>query len=294
MTGSPVLKAVACSLTGLFLLDLMAVFVKFLGADYPIQMVIFFRNFFGIMPLAVILFHQFGREALSAIARVERPWLACLRGALVTCAQLSFYTSLSYLELATAAALAFSGPFFTTMISIPLLGHRIGIWRWGAVALGFAGVMLVMRPGSDLFTWYALLPLAAALFYSFLSVSSNLFPSTTSTGVINIISSIVASLLAGVFMLTMDTSLEGISLRDWSLLLGTGICGGIGVYFLIMAYRMTRPSNVAPFDYLAILFSFALGYIFFAEAPVERLFPGVLLIVGSGLVIIARSRKHEV
>jgi drug/metabolite transporter (DMT)-like permease len=185
---------------------------------------------------------------------------------------------------------------FITMLAIPWLGERVGVWRWGAVLGGFAGVMLVIGPGTEVFTWSGLLPAVAAFFYANSLVLTRKFDASVSHAAINLYAQ--AGAIAGSLILLLATStavLPDGSAADvfidlgWALLLGG--FGGFGVYFLTLAYRRTPASLLAPFEYFGVLSALAIGWIVFREWPVERIFPGVVFIVGAGLVIILRERR---
>lgn len=294
MTGraGPVWKAVLISLTGIFFLDIMGLLVKYLVDYYPAQQLATLRNLFAIIPSLVLLCFmadwRWDREHIV----IEKWWLGFLRGGFITIAQTCFYVSLGFMAFATASALTFTMSLFTTAISGPLLGHRIGPWRWGAVLIGFCGVMWILRPGSDAFTFAALLPVCAALFYGMTAVTSPLFPAHVPTAVINLYTNISA--MTGAAILTLFTTgfVPITSWTDLGLMVAMGLSGGVGVLALIFAYRMTEPSNLSPFDYVGILFAFALGWIFFDEAPVDQLFPGVILIIAGGIMILWRERVN--
>ena len=161
-----VLISVAMLLTGLVMLDCMGAVAKHLVQRYPAQQISFARNLAGLLPtFAILLWEGRGRITLGSI-RLRQWRLGIARGLMVAVAQLALYGSYQRLELATVAIIAYSGPMFITMLAIPWLGERVGVWRWAAVLGGFVGVVLVIGPGTDVFTWYGLLPTVAAFFYA--------------------------------------------------------------------------------------------------------------------------------
>ena len=288
---SPLFKAIAIILLAIFLFDVMGAIIKHLGARYPAQQLSMLRNVFGLIPSALVLFSsRVWRESGRAVRLVH--WkLASARGGFVTIAQFCFYLSLIHLEFATASTIAFSGALFVTLLSIPILGHRVGIWRWSAVGTGFVGIVLVMRPDAGSFNVYALLPVCAALGYAASSVTAQLFDKSVSTALINLYA--LAGALTGAVVLVVFTGgyVEVATYQDWLWLLAMGVAGGSAVFCLVTAYRLTAPSNLAPFEYFSIPFAFLLGWMFFDEAPFHRLIPGVFLIIGGGLLIVWRERK---
>ena len=205
-------------------------------------------------------------------------------------AQLTFYTALVHMELATATTLAFAGPLFVTTLSIPLLGHKVGWVRGFAVALGFMGVVMVMQPGGDLFNVFALLPVAAAFFYALTSLTSRFFEKEEPTALISIYGSVGAVITIFLLLMFKGTSILLDNPGDWLYFIAMGGVGGMAVFLLISAYRMADPSSLSPFEYFGIPFSFLLGWVFFNEAPFDSLFPGVLFIVAGGLLVVWRER----
>ncbi len=289
----PFVAAAATILLAIMLYDVMGAIIKHLSQHYPAQQLSMFRNLFGLIPTLLILFwSQSWVKAGKPV--VIRQWkLALARGGIGALAQISFYLSLFHLEFATATTMLFAGPLFITALSIPLLGHRVGLWRWLAVLTGFAGVMLVMRPQAEGFTWYAILPLCAAFGYASISITSRLFDRSIPTAVINLyanVGSVIGSTALVIF--TGGFVLIG-TWEDWLWLAAMGMAGGTAAFCLISAYRLAEPSSLSPFEYFGIPFSFFLGWIFFSETPFDRLIPGVFLIVGGGLVIIWREHSFK-
>ena len=296
---SPVsfVSAAAVILMAILLYDVMGAIIKHLSQRYPTEQLALFRNLFGLIPTLLILLWS-RSWALAGRPIAIRQWkLALARGGFGAFAQVSFYLAIFHLELATATAIVFAGPLFVTALSVPLLGHRVGPWRWLAVLVGFAGVVLVMRPTAESFTWYAVLPLCAAFGYASISVTAQLFDKTVPTALINLYYS-VGSLIGATALVVSTGGFVAVgTIGDWMWLAAMGIAGGLAAYCIISAYRLAEPSSLSPFEYFGIPFSFVLGWIFFSESPFDRLVPGAFLIVGGGLFIIWREHgtkgRHE-
>ena len=283
-------RAVVTILAAILLFDVMGAIIKHLGDRYPTPQLSMLRNLFGLIPSVLVLLYSADWRA-RGYPIVIRQWpLGLLRGIFVVVAQFSFYLSLVHLEFATASTIAFAGPLFITALSIPILGLKVGAWRWMAVCLGFGGVLLVMRPGTELFDWYAVLPLGAAFGYACISISARLFDESVPTALINVYSLFGALISSSALMFATTGFTDNQSNQDWIWLIIMGIAGGLAVFLLITAYRLTEPSNLSPFEYFGIPFSFTIGWLVFDEAPFDRLFPGVLLILSAGLVIVWRER----
>ncbi len=286
-------RAVACLLLAVLLFDLQGAMIKMLGDRYSVPQIATFRNLFGLIPSFLLaLWATRGTKGLARFHLSRWP-LALGRGISIAFAQYCFYLSLTRMEFATASTLAFAGPLFITALSVPLLGHHVGMVRWLAVGVGFAGVVLVMRPGGEVFQWIAILPIGAAFGYGLSSVMVRLFPDSVPTTVINLHSTLVTLTCSAILMILLDVYVPVASVTDWAWLIAMGMVGGCAVFCLVAAYRLTRPGNLSPFEYFGIPFSFVIGWLWFDEAPFGRLFPGALLIVAGGLLIVWRERRRE-
>lgn len=290
------LGGIALMLAGLVLLECMGAVAKLLGQRYPVSQVSVARNLFGMIPIAIILLWE-GRGRIRLAALRLRQWrLGLARGLIVAFAQLALYGAYLRLELASVAVIAYSGPMFIMLMAIYWLGERVGPWRWGAVVGGFLGVVMVIGPGTDLFTWYGLLPAAAAFLYANTLVLTRRFDRQASHAAITLYGQ-AGAILGSAGLLLATTAFdwpEATALRrlaDFGLAILLGLFGGVGVYLLTLAYRRVAASILAPFEYFGLIAAFIIGWIVFREWPVERAFPGVLLIVGAGLVIIYRERR---
>ncbi len=287
------LRAIMINLAGIFLLDVMALIIKHLSGTYGAAEMSAYRNLFGMVPSLIFLWFSARWRAGGRRLRIRQWPLAWLRGGFVALAQFLFYMSLARLEFATASTIVFSMALFITAFSVPLLGERVGLFRWSAVVAGFAGVVMVMGPGSDSFSLAALLPFGAAILYALTSVTARMIDADVPTPLMNLYTNVAAA--SGAIGLTFVT--DGFtpiaSAVDLMWIFTMGVFGGGGVLCLITSFRMTEPSNLAPFNYFGIPFSFMLGWVFFGEAPFGQLFPGALLIIAGGLLIVWRERRQR-
>lgn len=283
--------AILYSLIAIVLFDAMGLIIKLLSSDYSAAELSAYRNIFGLVPAMLVLWGSADWRRKGRIWRIRQWRLALFRGVFLTVAQFSFYLSLGLMSFATASTITYANALFLVALAVPLLGERVGLLRWGAVLIGFAGVVLVVGPGRDTFSPAALLPLAAALCYALVGVTARMMDDDVPTPLINLYSSVVAAI--GAFVLTGFTG--GFSpLRETADLIwiaGMGAFGGTAVLLLVTAYRMADQSDLAPFSYFGIPIAFALGWIFYDEAPWSELFPGAVLIMAGGLMIIWRERR---
>ena len=287
------ISAIAVLLFGVFAFDLMGILVRMLGGTYPIFQISIFRNFFGVIPPILLLwrFNQF--VTLRALNRPRFHFILLVRSVCVLTAQYCFYTALTKIEFATACALGFTGPLFITALSIPLLGHRVGLWRWCAIGIGFVGMLTVMKPFDASFSAYLIYPIIAALGYAVSSLLVRLYPEDIPSASIQLTQQICTCLLAIACLYAFQTPMPLEPGNDAGLFLLMGVFGGTGVMCLVTAYRMADPSSLSPFEYFGIPISFTLGWLFFSEAPFDDLFPGIIFIILAGLIIIYRERRTK-
>lgn len=286
----PFVSGTLIILFAVFMFSVMGAIIKYMGSGYAPQQLSAFRNAFGLIPSCLVLFFSRDWHAAGRPIMIKQWKLGLLRGGFVAVAQLCFYAALIHIEFATASTLAFAGPLFITALSVPVLRESVGIWRWMAVATGFIGVLFIMRPGSEIFTPYALLPIVAAFGYACSSITVRLMDSEVPSATLNIYST-SGALLGSIAILVSTTAYKPIaSLHDWFWLIAMGVVGGFAVLALISAYRLAKPSSLASFEYFGIPFSFIIGWFAFGEAPFDRLLPGALLIIAGGLLIVWRER----
>ena len=180
-----------------------------------------------------------------------------------------------------------------TGFAVLLLGERVGTIRWTAVLIGFVGVVMVMGPGRETFTLDSFLPLGAAALYALTGVSARLIDVEVPSALANLYSSVFAVAGSLVLALFLGGFTPIQSQSDFFWIAAMGGFGGIAVLCLVISYRMTEQSNLAPFSYFGIPMAFFFGWAFFGEAPVKDLFPGAFLIAAGGLLVVWRDRQRN-
>lgn len=285
--------AIGISLVSLVLFDLMGLVIKHLSTSYQATELSAYRNVFGLIPSLIALWssplwHKSGRKI-----RIRQWPLACARGLMVTGAQLLFYYSLGRLAFATASTITYANALFMTALAIPLLGEKVGLMRWAAVLIGFAGIMMIVKPGQENFNWDALAPLGAAFLYALAGVTARMTDEDVPSPLINLYSSVVAAIGATVLTLFAG-GFSGIANgTDLLWIFAMGGFGGTAVLLMVVSFRMTEQSNIAPFSYFGIPLAFVLGWLFYDEAPFADLFPGAILIAIGGLLVVWRERRRR-
>ena len=285
--------AIILSLMALALFDAMGLIIKLLSTKFSAAELSTWRNLFGLLPAFLVLCaSKTWRENGKKI--IINQWkLALLRGVIASLAQLCFYWSLGLMAFATASTITYSGALFATAFAIPILGERVGIVRWLAVIIGFIGVIFILQPGSDAFTHYSILPLAAAAFYALLTITAKLFDSQVSSALVNVYASLSSTVCAAILTLFLGGFSPISSLDEIFWIIMMGAFGGSAVLLYVVSYRMTEQSNLAPFSYFGIPIAFFFGWAFFDETPWDAIFPGGILIICGGLLIFWRERSFK-
>ena len=283
--------AIALYLLALLLFDVMGLVIKHLSVRYSAMELSAYRNVFGLIPTMIALWSMTSWHKNGRPVRIRQWNLALWRGVLVIFAQVLFYSALGQMAFATATTISYSMALFMVAFAIPILGEKVGWIRWCAVLTGFVGVILVMGVGADSFRFVAVLPLGAAALYALNGLTARLFDDDVPSPLMNLYSTAAAAVvsiaLAG--MLGVFTPIQ--SGTDFAWIVVMGACGGCAVLTMVIAFRMTEQSNLAPFSYFGIPFAFILGWVIFDENAWDDLFPGALLIIAAGLLIVWRERR---
>jgi len=192
----------------------MSVIVRTLGEDFPILQISVIRNFFGVIPALILLLMGPGVSALENIKAVAHWKIIVIRSVSILVAQLAFYTALTKLEFATAATLCFTSPFFVTLLSIPLLGHRVGYIRFSAIFVGFFGVATILKPFNEDFTFWMFLPVLAGFGYGLSSVLVKLVPNEVPSATIQIAQQLVTFVIGACFLVVQGDFVPIVTLSD--------------------------------------------------------------------------------
>lgn len=283
--------AIALSLLALTLFGFMGLIIKHLSPHYSAAELSAWRNLFGLIPAGISLWYASAWHAANRPLIIRQWALAASRGLMATIAQLLFYTALGSIAFATVNTLGNSTALFMTALAVPLLGERVGLPRWSAVGIGFLGVILILKPGSDAFSPAAIAAIGSAFFYALMGVLARRIDPQVPSALINLYSSAFAFLGSLLLVLVMGGFSPLRSVEDFAWIVGSGLFGGLAVFCLTVSFRMAEQSDLAPFTYFSIPITFLMGWVFYDEAPIDSLFPGALLIIAGGLIVVMRERR---
>ncbi len=253
---------------------------KWLVQSLPVVQVVWLRFAIHVVWMAVLLAPAHGRR----LVRMRRPRLHALRALmLASMTGLNFF-ALQYLQLAETGAIQFSVPILIALLSAWWLGERLDARRWAAIALGFVGVLLVLRPGSQAFHPALLLAVANAMLYAGFNLLTRRMAATESPEAMQLLSALGAALVLAPFGLAVWQTPQTAS--QWTALGLCGLMGGLGHLFVAQAHRDASAAVLGPFLYQQILYMTLWGWLVFHQVPDAFVVAGAAVVVASGLYLL--------
>jgi drug/metabolite transporter (DMT)-like permease len=279
-------RAVLYMLIAASLIPLLNASAKYLSSDYSIVEITWARYAGHFVYMLIAFLPRRGVRLLVA----SRPVLQLVRSTLLCASTAIFFTALSYVPLPTATAISFTGPFIVTALAPFLLGEAVGRRRWAAVACGFLGALVIVRPGLGVEHWAAFLVFGSATTSALYQILTRKLaahdPAETS---------ITYIALAGFVLTTLGLPFvwkTPAGLLDALLFVGLGIFGGFGHYFIVRAYELAPAPVVSPFNYGQLLGATLLGFTVFGQIPDLWTCVGALIIAGSGIYMLLSERRR--
>jgi drug/metabolite transporter (DMT)-like permease len=274
-------------IAGVFGLASMDALGKYLGETYPIAQIVFVRALLGL-PFLVLL-ARLSHAGIGQL-RTARPYLHAVRALLAAAGVFSFYTALRFMPLAEVTAIAFAAPLIVTALSAPLLGEPVGWRRWAGVLAGFAGVLIVVQPGTAAFQWAGLVALLAAACYALMLMTARKYAASESALSLVVWSTLGTALLTGVV-----TPFQWVppATADLPWFLAIGVLGGLTMLLLTRAFQLAPAAVVAPFDYTAMLWAVGYGWLVWRDVPAPTTWLGSAVIVAAGLYVMHREGRRR-
>jgi drug/metabolite transporter (DMT)-like permease len=287
--------AISIKLVSVLLFAVMSVLVRFVGETIPLGQVVFFRSAFAILPVIVI---YAWRGELAGAVRTGRPLGHVTRGLISVAGMFLNFAALARLPLVDATAISFASPLMTVALASFILKERVRGYRWSAVAVGFAGVVVMLWPhlnlaelvaaGSTASTVGAACAVTAAFTNAGTVIQTRRLTDSETTSSIVFYFSVIC-MLAGLSSLPLVWRAPNAA--ELTALVAIGVIGGLSHIFLTESYRHAPASAVAPFDYVALLWAFLFGYVLFGEVPTAYVYAGAAIVAGAGLFVIWRERR---
>ena len=286
-TRDEVRRGIGYVVASIFVFALTNALIKWLVVRYSVVEVVVFRSTFALVPCAYLIATRGGILAL----RTKRLHQHITRSILQFVSMICIFTAFGLMPLADAVAITFASPLFLTILSIPLLGEQVGVYRWSAVIVGFAGVLIIVQPGPGLLRSGALLPLANALINACVTIAIRRMTlteaSTTLVFYQTLVTGVIGLLLLPFFWVAPD-------LADLALFSATGLLSGIAQFWWMQGCRYVPAAVAAPFSYTSMIWSLALGYLVWSDVPSAAVSAGAAVVIASGLYILYRETIRRV
>ena len=260
---------------------------KYLVAYYPASALVWLRYVMQTLVMMAIFLPRMGLR----LVRTSSPGVQVLRSLMLVFSSVIFVVALNHMQIAEVASIVFLAPIIVALAGGPLLGERVSLRTWCALAGGFAGVLLIIRPGGDAFTWWALLPLCCAFFFAGYQLLTRKL-----AGRDDPITTLFYPGAMAIFAIppVFPGSISGLPAVPLhaAMLAGIGILGAVGHFLLIRAHGLAPATLLSPFGYTQLLVVLVLGWLVFGQLPDGIALSGIALIAGSGLGLILASRRR--
>ena len=280
------MKAIIFNLLAWVMLPIMDGIAKYLSADLPVLQITWARYFFTVFFTLPIMFFLFKKY----LVWTTKPKLQFLRGLILLIANICFFYSISVISLAKALTLAFIAPLIVTAFSPFFLGEKVGYRRWLAVIIGFAGSLVVIRPGFVEINFASIAALITGFMYGFYLIITRKLSSSDNPLLTLLLTGVVGAIIIS---LVMPIVWVQPSLKQWSLMAAVGIFACIGHFFLILSLKYADASKLAPFSYFEIVTNIIIGYYLFGDFPDNWTFLGLFIIISAGVYIYRRENFYR-
>jgi len=258
---------------------------KWLVHSLPVVLVVWLRFLVHALLSALLLAPRLARGGL----RSRRPGLQLLRATFLPVMTGLNFWALQYLQLAETGSIQFSVPIIIALLAAPMLGERMDRARWAAIAVGFAGVLIIVRPGTQGFHPALLLSLITAFLYALFNLLTRQLAAHDTPETTQLWSSFGAT--AAIMPFALAAWQAPSAALQWAVLLLIGTAGGLGHYLLALAHRYAPASVLAPFLYQQIVWMMLLGYLVFGDVPDRAVVTGAAVVIASGAYLLYREKR---
>ena len=298
-------RGVSSLVLAMLIFSLQNIAVKWIGGDYSILEIVTFRSLIAL-PCTLLFYRYEGKRGLPTTQRYK---LEYVRGCLLFLSYTTHFMGLAALPLADVESLRFSAPLIITLLSVVMLGEKVGPRRWLALVVGFIGVLFIVRPGSTTFNIGSIFILISVLFYALAVMITRKLQTTDSSATMAYYSSLVylvAAFILGPLSIVVGEipdahpSIDFLfrawtmpTLLDWAIMSGLGLVWAGGMYFIARAYSLALASVAASFEYVSLPINVMWGLLIWHEIPTLMTVAGAFLALSSGMYILYRERRER-
>jgi drug/metabolite transporter (DMT)-like permease len=284
--GSPdVFRGVVMVLIAVIFFTATDVLAKYLTRFYPVSLIVWSRFAFHLLIVVVLL----GPRYRSRLIYTRRLAEQVLRGLLLLLGSVFFISAVKFMPLAETTAISYLTPLIVTLMSVFFLKEKVELARWIAILCSFAGVIIIIRPGSDVFTWAALLPIANATTFAVYQIVTRRLANLESP-----YTSIFYAGLVGTVLLSVILPDVWVLPQNWGhalALVSIGLLAALGHLILINAYVHASAARLAPFSYTQVIWVSIVGFVVFGDFPDLWSLLGIAVLIASGLYMATCERR---
>lgn len=283
------MRGMSAAMGAFFMFTVMNVFAKLLSANHSVVEIAFYRNLIACMPFLVLVF-VFGRRDILVIR--SKPTVIGLRAVLGTISLMTTFAAFSLMPMADTTVLLFTSSLFIPVLGVFFLGERVGPYRWAAVVIGFAGVVIMVRPTGDVYTLGIAVAMAAAFMHATLQIVLRYLGRFERPETVTFYFLVIGALVTALplpFVAVTPT------MAEIPLLFGVGLSGAAAQWLLSTAFRNAPAAIVTVFNYSGIVWATVFGWLIWNEWPMPAVLAGGAIVIASnGLMIWRESRIGRV
>jgi len=278
-----VLRGMLAAIAAFFLFSIMAVCAKLLSERHSVIEIAFYRNLIGTLPFLFLIFVLGKREILII---KSRPAAVGFRAVLGAVSLTTTFAAFSIMPMAETTVLLFTASLFIPVLGVFVLGERVGPYRWAAVFIGFAGVVVMASPAGNLNTLGIAIALTASLMHAVLQVVLRYLGKFESPETVTFYFMVIGTLITALplpFIAVTPT------LDEIPLLFGLGLTGAAAQWFLSVAFRHAPAAVVTVFNYTGIVWAMLFGWMIFNDWPAPLVLLGAAIVIGSNVLMVWRE-----
>jgi drug/metabolite transporter (DMT)-like permease len=285
--GEHVVRGMVAALAAFFMFTVMNVFAKLLSANHSVIEIAFYRNLIASLPFLFLVF-VLGRREILVIR--SKPSLVGLRAVLGAVSLMTTFAAFSLMPMAETTVLLFTASLFIPVLGVFFLGERVGPWRWVAVAIGFAGVVVMASPAGNVHMLGVTVALVAALMHATLQIVLRYLGRYESPETVTFYFMVIGTLVTALplpFVAVTPT------MAEVPLLFGVGLSGALAQWLLSVAFRNAPVAIVTVFNYSGIVWATLFGWLIWNDWPLPTVLFGALIVIASNALIIWRESRRR-
>ncbi len=280
-----VVRGMLAAVAAFFMFSLMAVFAKLLSEKHSVIEIAFYRNLIASMPFLIMIF-VFGRREILVIR--SKPAAVGIRAVLGSVSLMTTFAAFSIMPMAETTVLLFTASLFIPVLGVFVLGERVGPYRWAAVAIGFAGVVIMASPAGNVSALGVTIALTASLMHATLQIVLRYLGKFESPETVTFYFVVIGTLVTA---LPLPFVAVAPTVREIPLLFGVGLSGAAAQWLLSVAFRNAPAAVVTVFNYTGIVWATLFGWLIWNDWPLPAVLAGAAIVIGSNVLMIWRETR---